>query len=352
MHIDDLDTPVAVIDLDRVEANIARLQRYCDAHGLALRPHVKTHKLPILAHKQLAAGAVGITCQKLGEAEIMAAAGIEDILISYNIIGKAKAERLARLARVAKMSVAVDNEVALDTVAEAATLARVPIGLLIEFESGMKRQGVLEPEQALALAQRANENAYLRFLGLMTYPSTPASADWIGRALRLFEAAEIPIQTVSGGGTPHVWKSHEIAGLTEIRVGTYSYHDRATVGAGAASLEDCALHVHAAVVSMPTRDRGVIDAGSKTLSSDLVIPEYGKGFGLVLEYPEAVIVKLSEEHGMVDFSACPARPAIGERMRLLPNHACVVTNLHDDIVAHRRGVVEAVWPLWARGKTR
>ena len=137
-----------------------------------------------------------------------------------------------------------------------------------------------------------------------------------------------------------------------MRPGTYIYHDRATVAAGAATLEDCALHVHATVVSRPTENRAIIDAGSKTLSSDLVKPELGKGYGLMLEYPNAVIERLNEEHGMVDLSLCQTKPELGERVRIVPNHVCVVTNLHDEVVVQRQGIVEGFWNVPARGKTR
>lgn len=350
-RIDELDTPAIVVDLNRVDRNIAKLQDYCDRHGLDCRPHIKTHKLPLLAHLQLLAGAVGITVQKIGEGEVMAAAGIDDILITYNIVGNAKAERLARLARMAKVSVALDNEVALDTVIRAASLADSTIGVLVEFESGKQRQGVLEPEEALRLAKIARDAEHVRFLGLMTYPATQDSAAWIARARELFEANDVPIEVVSGGGTPNAWASHEISGLTEYRAGTYVYHDRKSVGAGAADLEECALHVHTTIVSMPTHDRGVLDAGSKTLTSDTIPSEMGAGFGMILEYPDAVITQLSEEHAVVDFSACSERPTIGDRLRVLPNHVCPVSNLYDEVYVHRDGIVEARLPVAARGKT-
>lgn len=350
-RIEELDTPAIAVDLERVERNIAKLQEYCDEHGLACRPHIKTHKLPLLAHLQVQAGAVGITVQKIGEGEVMAAAGITDILITYNLVGRAKAERLARLARIADVSVALDNEVALDTVIRAASLAERTIGVLVEFESGKQRQGVLEPEAALRLAEKARSAPHVRFRGLMTYPATADSAAWIARARELFDAHDVPIDVVSGGGTPNAWSSHEIAGLTEYRAGTYVYHDRKTVGAGAAELDECALHVHTTLVSMPTSDRGVLDAGSKTLTSDTVPTEMGEGYGTILEYPDAVITGLSEEHAVVDFSACSQRPAIGDRLRVLPNHVCPVSNLYDEVYVHRDGVVEARLPVAARGKT-
>lgn len=352
VRIGELETPLVAVDLDRVDRNIAALQSYCDRHGLANRPHVKTHKLPFIAHRQLAAGATGITVQKLGEAEVMIAAGIDDLLISYNIVGSTKAERLARVARLATVRVAVDNRVALETVAAAAGRAQREIGVLIEFESVKRRQGVHEPAEALALARVVQDSPFLRFRGLMTYPSSPESVGWIARARQLFDDAGMAIETVSGGGTPSMWASHEIAGLTEYRAGTYVYHDRKTVGAGVATLDDCALHVHATVVSAPSEDRVVIDAGSKSLTSDPVPPDVGDGHGRILEHPEAVIAQLSEEHGVVDVSACARRPSIGDRLRIVPNHVCPVSNLFDDVHLHRDGVLEAVVPVAARGKVR
>lgn len=352
VRIEEFETPLVAVDLGRVDSNIAKLQTYCDRHGLANRPHIKTHKLPIIAHRQLAAGASGITVQKLGEAEVMVAAGIADLLITYNLIGSAKAERLARIARLASVRVGLDNRVALETVAAAAALARREIGILIEFESGKQRQGVHDPDEALALARYANDSAYLRFDGLMTYPSAPQSAQWIAQAHRLFEDEGIAIEVVSGGGTPTMWAAHEIEGLTEYRAGTYVYHDRKTVAAGVATLDECALHVHATVVSAPGPDRVVIDAGSKTLTSDPVPSQVGDGHGLILEYPEAVIAQLSEEHGVVDVSACAQRPSIGDRVRIVPNHVCPVSNLFDEVHLHTGGVLEAVVPVAARGKVR
>ena len=329
MKIDQLETPVPVIDLDRVEHNLVKMQAYCDLHGLKLRPHIKTHKLPVFAQRQMALGATGITCQKLGEAEVMADAGLNDIFLSYPLIGPAKASRLAALARRVTMRVAVDNPVALDTAARAAREAGAEIGVLVEFDSGGKRTGVVTVDEALELAQAIVAAAKQRLGG-----------------------AGIEIRTVSGGGTPNAWSQHEIEGLTELRVGTYIYHDRATVGVGAATLDECALHLHATVVSRPTETRAVIDAGSKSLSSDRVAPSVGDGFGLILEYPDAIIERLNEEHGILDLSHSARKPAIGERVRIVPNHVCVVTNLHDAVVTSRNGLVEATLPVAARGRTR
>jgi D-serine deaminase-like pyridoxal phosphate-dependent protein len=353
MHaaIQSLETPVPVIDLAVVERNLAAMQAYCTAHGLALRPHIKTHKLPQFARRQIELGAGGITCQKLGEAEVMVEAGLDDILISYPLIGPAKALRLAALARRARLRVAADNPLALATAAEARRAAQAEIGVLVEFDSGGQRTGVTSVDAALALARQVPQ-AGLRFDGLMTYPSSAATTGFVTAARDAFAAAGMAIAVVSGGGTPGARDAHTLGVLTELRVGTYIYHDRSTVALGAARLEDCALLVHATVVSRPTPERAIIDAGSKTLSSDLAPPQAGPGYGLLVDYPEAVIVRLNEEHGILDLAGCARRPALGEVVRIVPNHVCVVSNLHDAVVVTRDGEIVGTWPVAARGRSR
>ncbi|MBS7695905.1 MULTISPECIES: alanine racemase [unclassified Chelatococcus] len=346
------DTPMPVVDLAIVEANLKRMQAYCDKHGLKLRPHIKTHKMPGLAKWQMELGAVGITCQKLGEAEIMIDAGITEILISYPLIGPVKAARLAALARKAKLAVVADNPLAIDTAAEAARATGAPIGVLIEFESGGQRAGVSSPSDALVLAKRISDAPGLTFGGLMTYPLGPEAAGFIASAKSLFAAEGLAIPAVSAGGTPRAFHAHEVPGVTELRVGTYIYNDRNTMDQGAATLDDCALHIEATVVSRPTADRAIIDAGSKTLSSDLTPGGAARGYGLMRDYPEAVIVKLNEEHGIVDLSACTGRPEIGETVRIIPNHVCVVVNLHDEILMTRPGAPDVLMPVDARGRSR
>jgi D-serine deaminase-like pyridoxal phosphate-dependent protein len=186
----------------------------------------------------------------------------------------------------------------------------------------------------------------------MTYPSTAATSDFVAEAKRRFAEAGLGISIVSGGGTPNAWQAHEIAGLTEVRVGTYIYHDRATVAAGAADLDECALRLHATVISRPIENRAVIDAGTKSLTSDLVAPSAGPGYGLILGYPDAVIERLNEEHGVVDLSRCDKKPGLGERLMIIPNHVCVVSNLHDEVVMSRADRVVDICRVAARGKTR
>jgi len=347
----DLETPAVVVDLNRVEANISKLQAYLDGHKIANRPHIKTHKLPYLAHLQLRAGASGITVQTIGEAQTMASAGIRDLLLTYNVIGEAKALRLAGVARlVDKLAVAVDNEVALATVARAGELAKRTIGVLVEFESGKRRQGVMSPQAALDLARKA-QGDHLEFRGLLTYPCGPGAASFIEAATTLFREAGVPLSVISAGGTPQMWRAHEVSGLTEYRAGTSIYHDRRSVAQGSATFDECALHVHVTVVSTPEPDRAVIDAGSKVLTSDALPAAMGAGYGHIVELPGAVISELSEEHGVLDLSASSdRRPLVGDRLRVVPNHVCPVSNLVDDVVVHRGGVILMRLPVAARGK--
>jgi D-serine deaminase-like pyridoxal phosphate-dependent protein len=350
----ELDTPVVTIDLDIMEETIRRAQAYFDQHGIAFRPHIKTHKIPAIAHKQVAAGAVGITCQKLGEAEVFVAAGLRDMLIPYNILGAQKLERLCNLAKQARIAVTVDSEVTARGISQAASREGVEIGVEVECDTGMHRCGVQSPEEAAALARLIARLPALRFQGWMTYPTTRETVAFFQEASRLVERDGLAAPIRSGGGTPGMWRAHEaMPVVNEYRAGTYVYFDRNCVYAGAATWEQCAMRVLMTVVSRPTRDRAILDGGSKTLTNDPV--GYGqKGYGYILEYPEAVIYQQSEEHGHVDLSACPPdrRPQIGERVTVIPNHACGTTNMHDEVVGVRKGKVEVIWPVLARGKIR
>jgi D-serine deaminase-like pyridoxal phosphate-dependent protein len=346
MQIDQLDTPVAIVRLDRLERNIAALQAYLSEHGIANRPHIKTHKIPEIAHMQLRAGAAGITCQKLGEVEVMIQAGIRDIFLPYNLLGRPKLERLAGLLRRASMSFTADSELVVQGLAGAARQAGVELPVLVEFDGGMGRCGVQTPQQAADLARAIARSDGLRFGGLMTYPSNEQTDAFVRATRELLSANGLAVERVSGGGTPRMWQAHTTREVNEYRAGTYVYGDRAIIKSGAMPLEECAFHVITTVVSRPTADRGILDGGSKTFSSDLLGLE---GHGLILEYPEARFYGLSEEHGHVDFAACARKPAVGERVTVIPNHCCVVSNLFNQIVGVRGETVEVVWPVAGRG---
>ncbi|MCS7219731.1 MAG: D-TA family PLP-dependent enzyme [Anaerolineae bacterium] len=345
MHRDDLDTPALTVDLDIMEDNIRRLQSYCDAHGLRLRPHIKTHKVPAIAYRQMRAGAQGIACQKLSEAEVFVAAGFDDILIPYNIVGPAKLERLARLMRQCHLIVAADSATTVHGLAQAAAIAGKPLDVILELEGEIQRTGIPTPEEAVTLARLIAKTPGLRYRGVMTYPSSPESAPRLQRFLEALTDAGLPPEIVSGGGTGAAYRSHEVPGLTEIRVGTYVYNDWTTVQRGLCTIEQCAQRVICTVVSRPTSDRAILDGGSKTFSNDGTFP-----MGHIVEHPEAVIYRLDEEHGYVDVSRCARKPEVGERVTVIPNHACAVTNLHDVVYGLRKDQVETIWPILARGK--
>lgn len=343
-------TPLPVIDEARLASNIARAQSFMDGLGRAFRPHIKTHKLPEVALAQLAAGAVGVNCQKVTEAEVFADAGIEDILITYNILGAARLARLKALnTRVAHLSVTADNAVTVEGLAATFETA-APLTVLVECDTGGGRCGVQSPDAACALAQQIAAAEGLRFGGLMTYPAPGGAAaveSFVTQTKALLAEAGLDCPTVSVGGTPDFFAAGEIPSATEHRAGTYVYNDRSMVRAGHAALEDCAMHVLVTVVSRPTETRAVIDAGSKALTSDLL------GFddhGLIVEYPGARITGLSEEHGVVDLSGVEGPlPQVGDQLRVVPNHTCVVTNLFDRMVFHDQGRVTRVLDVKARG---
>lgn len=345
-----IPTPMPVVDEDRMAANIRRAQDYMSEHGLNFRPHVKTHKLASVARQQVEAGAVGINCQKLTEAEAFADAGFDDILITYNILGRARLAGLTALnARVARLVVCADSAHTVDGYAAAFDAAR-PLRVMVECDSGGGRCGVQDPAQAAELAARIDAAPGLGFHGLLTYPAAggaEAVQAFLAEAMAQLDRRGIDCPVRSNGGSPDLWKAHLVPAATEHRAGTYVYNDRSMVRAGECGPEDLAMHVLATVVSRPAPDRAVLDAGSKALTSDLLgFADHGEIEGM----PGARIVSLSEEHAVVELSGHDGpRPGIGDQLRIVPNHTCVVSNLFDRMVFHRDGVVTRVEPLAARG---
>ena len=322
----ELQTPAVLVDVDIAQANIDRFQSYCDGHGLPTRPHIKTHKLPCFAKAQLAAGSIGITCQKITEAKAMISeGGISDVLLTYNIVGAAKIQALRALAGQVTLSVVADNATVIKGLA-AGFDASAPLRVLVECDTGAQRCGVQSQEEALALARIIDAADGLRFGGLMTYPPAGDQSkvnEWLSTAISLIESQGFAIETVSVGGTPNMWRAHEVPVATEWRAGTYIYNDRSMVDRGICEISDCALTVMATIVSRPTEKRAIIDAGSKVLTSDLLGLD---GHGHVIGHPDIRIDQLSEEHGRMT-SEAPIPFAVGDRVRIIPNHACVVTNM-------------------------
>jgi D-serine deaminase-like pyridoxal phosphate-dependent protein len=345
-------TPCAVIDMDRVERNIARVQATCDAAGLANRPHIKTHKSPVLAQMQVKAGARGITCQKIGEAEVMAEAGIDNILISYNLIGEEKMARLGALQGKSEMTVAADNATVIEGLPQAAAIAGRPLSVVVECDTGRKRAGVETPAEAIALARQIAASKGLRFAGFMLYPTETGWAEaqrFYDEALAGVREHGLDAKMVSTGGSPNLKNLGKLKGATEHRPGTYIYNDRMQVAAGVATTDDCALTIYSTVVSRAAPERGILDAGSKTLTSDTGGLD---GHGLILEHPEAKIARFAEEHGFLDLTRSNTRPKVGDVVRIVPNHVCVVVNMMDEVVMVRGEEIVGVLPVAARGKLR
>jgi len=350
--VKELDTPAVTIRLDIMEDNIRRVQAHLAKHGIGNRPHIKTHKIPAIGKLQMRAGAMGITCQKIGEVEVFVDAGVaDDILLTFNILGQAKTDRLMALCRRAPgLAVVLDNEVVARELSIAGARYGVDVRFLVECDTGFGRTGVQTPAAAFDLARLGARLPRMQFRGLMTFPNRePTTREFFERALALFKGAGMPVPVVSGGGTPALFTAQNIPMLTEHRAGTCVFNDVMVVSSGTATWDNCAMRVRATVVSRPTDGRAILDCGTKVLTSD----QYGqKGFGHVLEYPEAVVGNLSEEHGIVDLSACAERPQVGEIVHVVPNHCCVVSNMVDELYGVRGEAVEVVWPVAARGRVR
>lgn len=348
MPTEALDTPAAVVDVDRLERNLERWQEHCDRVGLANRPHVKTHRCVEIARRQQRHGAAGITCQKLGEAETMVASGLVDVLVPYNIVGRSKLERLARLIDQASIAVSVDDAELLRGLEWAASESGHELCVLVECDTGLGRTGVQTPADAAELAWLIARFPSLRFGGFLTYPTPPGAREFLAEAVNRSEQRGLQATIVSTGGTPGMWSSGDLRPVVnEYRAGVYAFHDRNTLSAGAGTLEDVALTVAATVVSRPSHEHGVLDAGSKSLSSD-----HGpdSGYGLIVEAPESTITRLYEEHAYVEFAPGETLE-LGETVHVVPNHACVVANLFDEFLVTRSGEVVERWAVDARGRS-
>ncbi len=337
MDAHDLDTPALYVDLDALERNIARMQERCRAWGVALRPHVKTHKIPEIAQLQLAAGAIGITVAKVGEAEVLPG---DDVLIAYPLV-KAKLPRVRELAKTRRVKVAVDSvEVARD-------LQRIET--LVEIDVGVGRTGAQSPQQAVEIARACSDS---NFRGIFYWPSWLDEAGFraacakIDAVLAALARAGFEAKIVSGGSTPGAAKTPLIPQTTEIRPGTYVFYDASSLAAKLCVEADCALRVLTTVVSTAVPGQCVIDAGSKTFSSDQTV---GAGtFGHFIGHAWTMR-KLNEEHGYVEIDG---KARVGEKVWVVPSHCCATVNLHDDIWYGRGGRVEGSWKVAARGKVR
>ncbi len=349
-HIEELETPVPIIDINVVERNVTRWQERCDKLGLANRPHIKTHKLAGLALYQLAQGAKGITVQKLGEAEVMADAGIHDMLLTFNVIGRKKIERLGALAQRSDISVVADNIDMLAGLTSAAANAGRNISVLVECDTGAGRNGVQSPHAACELAQKIDQATGLTFGGLMTYPAVGQrlqTENFLTETRDLCASSGLDVRVISSGGSPDMWNDEGLGGLTEYRVGTYVFFDRSLATRNTCTFDDCALSVLTTVVSRPTPERAIVDAGTKTLTSDLLGLQ---GFGVAHELNDAQVYAANEEHGFLDISGLARKPRVSDLVKITPNHVCPVTNLFDEVVFVRGNEVLGAAKVDARGR--
>ncbi len=362
----EIDTPALVIDLDAFERNLKRMADAVSKAGVRLRPHAKTHKSPVIGLKQMALGAVGLCCQKVSEAEAMVLGGVPDVYVSNEVVGQRKLDRLAALARQARVMVAVDNEAAIKPLAEAAARHGAQVRVLVEINVGANRCGVEPGEPAVQLAQAVAREKNLKFAGLQAYQGRAQhlrtieerksaiayAVERAGRTVNLLKEAGLSCEVVGGAGTG-TYELESVSGVyNELQAGSYIFMDadyarnKKADGSRFDTFEH-ALFVLASVMSTPIPERAVIDAGLKTFSFDAGVPELNGLAGAVYERP-------SDEHGNLNLTACNERPGLGDKILLIPGHCDPTVNLHDWYIGVRGmgkadARVESVWPVAARG---
>lgn len=359
MTLNDLDTPALIVDLDVLERNIRTSAQLAARTGKRLRPHIKTHKCIEIARMQIDAGAVGITSAKISEAEVFVDAGIENIFIANQIAGRLKIDRLAALSRRCRLRVGLDSLEGLQQLAEGCTSHSIRIEVLIEVDTFSGRAGVRSPQQAVELAEAAAKTGSLRFAGIFTheggvYAETEAerrtaverAAERMAEVAEAIEQRGLRVEEISTGSTPGAPLMAEIPWVTEIRPGNGIFFDAMQLGCGA-SADQLALTVLATVVSRPDAHTAIIDAGSKTLSGDRAAQ--GSRHGLVTDDPDILFDWANEEHGHLDLRGAALRPKVGDRLRIVPWHACTCCNMLDTLNIVRGETVLHRWSVPARG---
>ncbi|HEU4994865.1 MAG TPA: alanine racemase [Gemmatimonadaceae bacterium] len=363
IQINDLETPALLVDVDRMARNLDRGAEYARSHDILLRPHIKTHKSPALAHEQLERGAVGLTCATPYEAEVMSEV-CDDLLVMYPPVGAHRAARLAQLAERVKLTVALDSDVAASDLSRAARDAGSTVRVLVEIDAGMHRVGVQSSADAVALGKRVADMPGLEVAGFAFYPGhirgpvgehspqLAAARALVAETRAAFKQEGLPVDVVSAGSTPTLWRTHELSGVNEMRPGTYVFNDRTTAEIGACTLDECALTVLATVVSTAVPGQAVIDAGAKALGREPMRggTSGGDGFGCLWSDSDVIVKSMSEEHGILDLSRSTWQPKVGDRVRVIPNHVCIVVHLADMVFGVRDDAVVSSWPVAARGR--
>lgn len=360
----EIDTPQAIVDVDKLDSNIKYMNDIVTKMGANLRPHIKNHKTPAIAHRQLKEGASGITVAKLSEAEVMSDCGIKDIFVAYPIVGINKMNRLLNLMWDNEIKILVDSiEVAIE-LSKFMIDHKKSIGVLVEIETGLKRSGVL-PQDIIGFVKQLKKLSGINFLGVLTYGGLARSAKNIDEVKQIgisegkliasvaekIEKIGIPCPIRSAGSTPTAPFVATVPGVTEVRCGNYVFNDATGISNGVASIKKCSLTVICTVVSCPADDRVIIDGGSKTFTTDM--PNvYKKGYGFFPKEPDLVLEKISEEHGIVRLPKGYRKIKIGEKLEIIPNHACVIPNLMEYLYIFKGNDVIAKWPVLCRGKSQ
>ena len=358
--LNELFTPAAIVDVERMAANLDRMSSYAAHKSLALWPHTKTHKTPELAREQINRGATGLTVATLHEAEVMSGV-TSDILLAYPPVSYPKLSRMAAVAERTRLTIAIDSATALDGVKEILRGTGTRVGVLVELDAGMHRVGVGTPKEAVALARAVRDTKELDYAGILFYPGhirepvneqryvIATTRALITEFLAALVDAGLAPQRVSGGSTPTAASSHAFDAVNEIRPGTYIFNDRTTAAIGACEWDDCAYTVLATVVSTSVPGQAVVDAGAKALFREELRGVPSAGFGAVLDCPEVVVKTMSEEHGILDISKSDWRPKVGQRVRIVPNHVCVSVNLHERLWLVQGEDVVGSYAVAARG---
>jgi D-serine deaminase-like pyridoxal phosphate-dependent protein len=361
VEFEELETPSLLVDLDRMKLNLDRAAEYARRHGVQLRPHIKTHKSPVLAREQLARGACGLTCATPFEAEVMSEV-CDDLLVMYPPVGAQRAARLARVAERVQLTVALDSVPAAEELSRAASDVGSTVRVLVELDAGMHRVGVASVADAVTLARRVSDLPRLELAGIAFYPGHVRGPvgehepqlsqirELVADIRAAFTQAHLPLAMVSAGSTPTLWRTHELDGVTEMRPGTYIFNDRSTAEIGACRLDECALTILATVVSTAVSGQAVIDAGAKALGREPLRAGSADGFGCLKEDSAVVVKSMSEEHGILDLSRSDWKPRVGDRVEIVPNHVCIVVHLADVVFGVRDAAVVSSWPVAARGR--
>lgn len=354
--------PYVYVDVDKLDKNIEMMENRLNRFGIEHWPHIKTHKSIEIARKQLEAGAKGITCAKISEAEVFADAGIENILIAYQIVGQDKLTRLQKLAEKATIRTIADSLVVAEGLSKVGEAANTKIEVLIEIDGGSHRGGVQPGKDTLEFAKKLMKLPGIRLVGLFTYvgqiyalsteeevkEETRREVKLLLDNKKLLEANGIDIQITSGGSTLSSYYAEQLQGISESRAGNYVFGDINAVAHGIYTPDDCALRIRSTIVSIPLPGHATIDAGSKSLTSDLSV--LNSNFGAVIGMPDVEIEKLNEEHGYLRFDPEKYHFHIGDEIEIVPNHSCVIPNLNETVYAFKNGHDQGIISIDARGK--